>query len=199
MSPIEFLNNWNILTKDTLLIPHYFKYAPSDRWLRIHSLPESKRYANSETEWDILLERQNTLATDIFGENTPVWLIVGEYEYLEDIESYDERLGQIDSLKSVQFKPLHRIDLHAYDPVETKVGWYYLTYYATQTWKSGKFNSILRDIADDQLRVFWVSLERGIIFAPYDGGVDVILPSVSDRNHYKAKYGEWLSIRKDGL
>jgi hypothetical protein len=40
-----------------------FKRDYSDRRFRIHNLPESKRYAENDAEWKILLSRQNKTIT----------------------------------------------------------------------------------------------------------------------------------------
>ena len=37
------------------------------RWVRFHSLPESKRYPESDTEMEIVLERANILADRVLG------------------------------------------------------------------------------------------------------------------------------------
>ncbi|MDJ1503014.1 DUF3885 domain-containing protein [Xanthocytophaga agilis] len=67
MTKEQFTIFWSSTFPDTLPISHYFKYDYSDRWFRIHSLPESKRYADNEEEWNILLHRQNTIISDLLG------------------------------------------------------------------------------------------------------------------------------------
>src|SRR4051794_27473060 len=47
-------------------------------WVRFHSLPESKRYAEDESEYAVVLERYNTVLDELFaGEGvyviTPLW------------------------------------------------------------------------------------------------------------------------------
>jgi len=42
-------------------------------------------------------------------------------------------------------------------------------------------------------------VDKKIIIAPYDGGVDLILKDIETRNIYKQKYSDWLSQREDGL
>ena len=67
------------------------------------------------------------------------------------------------------------------------------------TWTYGGHDKLLRIIADDEVRAFFVSFENGIIVAPYDGGVDVIAKDTAMRDLYKEKYKEWLSEREDGM
>jgi hypothetical protein len=47
-------------------------------WVRFHSLPESKRYAEDESEYTVVLERYNTVLDELFAGRevyviTPVW------------------------------------------------------------------------------------------------------------------------------
>ncbi|MFI5613828.1 hypothetical protein [Amycolatopsis sp. NPDC051903] len=42
------------------------KLAYPDRWVRFHSLPESKRYAENEGEYDIVLRRYNSVLDELF-------------------------------------------------------------------------------------------------------------------------------------
>ena len=51
----------------------------SDRWLRIHSLPDSKRYAESESERAEILRRHNTVACDMLGEGSECFLFFGRF------------------------------------------------------------------------------------------------------------------------
>ena len=48
MTSEQFNTFWALNFADTIPIQHYFKHDYSDRWFRIHSLPESKRYADNE-------------------------------------------------------------------------------------------------------------------------------------------------------
>ena len=57
MTKEEFNTFWTKTYPDTIPISHFFKHDYSNRWFRIHSLPYSKRYAESAEEWNILLIR----------------------------------------------------------------------------------------------------------------------------------------------
>lgn len=71
--------------------------------------------------------------------------------------------------------------------------------FSEQNWHPHKFDNLLKDIAEDNLRAFFVSVYKELIIAPYDGGVDFILKDTKTRDFYKQKYISWLSIRQDGL
>ncbi|MCK6616008.1 MAG: hypothetical protein L6Q51_00020 [Cyclobacteriaceae bacterium] len=58
---------------------------------------------------------------------------------------------------------------------------------------------LLREIANDKTRAFFVSFDKNEIVAPYDGGIDFILKDILTKEKYKNKYKQWLSEREDGL
>lgn len=42
-------------------IAHELRGRHTDRWVRFHSLPESKRYAQTEEEYGVILDRHHTV------------------------------------------------------------------------------------------------------------------------------------------
>jgi hypothetical protein len=52
MTAEEFKIFWE--STDTVPIGHYFKHDYSNRWFRVHSLPESQRYPSDIAEWDFV-------------------------------------------------------------------------------------------------------------------------------------------------
>ena len=53
-------------------------------------------------------------------------------------------------------------------------------------------------IADDEVRFMWMSADTGAVFAPYDGGVDLILPDTQAVSQMALKHSDWLSSYRDG-
>lgn len=78
MTAEEFDTFWTSTYPNTVLISYYFKHDYADRWFRIHSLPELKRYAEDEKEWQLLLDRQNTIITDLLGSGEEFLLVTGD-------------------------------------------------------------------------------------------------------------------------
>ena len=197
MTKEKFQNLWNIKYPKTLPISHLFKNDYSDRWFRIRSLPESKRYAENETEWNLLLSRQNEIITDLLGLDTPILLLTGEYNWGDSsvIHLTDEeevyKLFKFTRLDNIE---LYKIDSEQYDEVEI-----YTPAFAETVWKPNYHDNILREIASDNIRAFFVSFDKNIIIAPYDGGVDIVLKDSLTKENYKNKYKPWLSQRDDGL
>jgi hypothetical protein len=197
MTKQDFQKLWTLNYPDTVPISHLFKHDYSDRWFRIHSLPESKRYAENEDDWEILLSRQNDIMTDLFGLDTQILIVTGEYNW------GDNRLLHITDEEEI-FKPfsfirldnveLSKIDSEQYDEADI-----YRPAFAQTVWKINCHDNLLKEVANDNTRAFFVSFDKNVIVAPYDGGIDFILKDNLTRDFYKHKYKEWLSEREDGM
>jgi hypothetical protein len=171
-------------------INHLFKVIYNDRWLRIHSLPDSKRYADNEYEWAVLYQTQNNILDDIFIKDDTLYLFVGilssdTYNVLEDEEIEHECLQTFD------FTALEIIDLHALTKEYYDEDIFYTPYYTSLKYKSNAYNEILKSIANDELRAFFLNPTTDTIFAPYDGGVDIIYADTASRDEYKLKYNHY--------
>ncbi len=184
---------WRRFHPDRIPLNHTLK-TRSDLWLRFHSLPESKRYAATEGEMSIILDRQNALARDALGEATPCWMISHLYVW-DGVENGDEawRDAHFDAFR--QWGSMPKV-LQAPDPDESELAY---DIHATEVvWSAGGFNSLLRDIASDALRMMWMSKRTGAIFAPYDGGVDLVLPTLEEVRALAAAHSDWLSSYPGG-
>jgi len=60
-------NTWKAHLGDLAPVGHLMRVALPDRWLRIHSLPDSKRYAETADEYAELLRRHNEVVSEILG------------------------------------------------------------------------------------------------------------------------------------
>lgn len=186
----EFNLFWRNNFKETIPLNFTFRTTYPNRWLRIHSLPNSKRYAENENEINLLLERQNQVISDSIKENQEVYIVRSEInvDYNDTFDLHEEFNFQEVSILNLQdfFDDYNNEDKLSVQVTRTK-------------WKMNCFNSLLEDIANDVSLVFFVSITDLVIFAPYDGGMDIIYQNEMKRNYYKEKYKNYLSQRKDGL
>jgi hypothetical protein len=171
-------------------INYLFKIFYTDRWLRIHSLPDSKRYANTDEEWEILFNTQNTILEDIFTAGDDVILFSGGYNS-KDFFNNDNHLVDHVSLKAYNFIALDEIDLHAKSQDYCEVNTFYTPYFTTIHFKDSSYNDVLKSIADDEMRAFFINPKSNTIFAPYDGGIDIIYKDAEARDFYKVKYNHY--------
>jgi hypothetical protein len=177
-------------------VSYLFKYNLADRWFRFHSLPESKRYAEDETEFVELLTRQNTVLLDVIGKGESI-LVSGNYLSSPLLEEQCSALGNF------EFQEFLKLSKQDFDPDELEPDEqpvYLSLFCGTHELKRGSLDNILLCVADWKIvNFFVVSCESEHIFAPYDGGVDVILKDTEERDGFKAKYKNWLSSHPEGL
>lgn len=193
MNPEEFNKYWDINYPEANPIGHELKNVYPNRWLRIHSLPESKRYAESEDEYQIILSRQNKLISELIGENTEIIITSGQYvmELTDEISTELSEYGI--------FEKCRTIELHKIYPEEYEEDFFFDVYFRPDTWTMNCQNELLKNIADDEFRAIFICPKRNCIVAPYDGGMDIIVGSQEKRDEIKAKYKDWLSEREDSL
>jgi hypothetical protein len=96
---MDFAALWRGWFPDVPPVGHLLRDAYPERWLRVHSLPGSKRYAGTDAEWGELLRRMNAVATDVLGEGAcalvePAW---AEDEWGAPVEA-TWRSGAFDAL-----------------------------------------------------------------------------------------------------
>ncbi|MCH7307874.1 hypothetical protein MMO38_06925 [Acinetobacter sp. NIPH 1852] len=194
----SFQSQWDQFYPNKLPFSHLLKHYFPQLWFRIHSLPESKRYANTTEEYELLLNRHNEIITDCFGENAFIFIVSGHYfSQSSNNETYDPAF--------ILFYPFHEekaINLKQVNPEdfdEEDEDRFFRPYSVETIWQPNTHNELLKKIADDEVRAFMVSFEQNIIVAPYDGGIDFIIFNDAKRNALRDKYTDWLSPREDGL
>jgi hypothetical protein len=79
MSPEDLLSYWRRTYGDAPLVGHALRERFPQRWLRIHNLPDAKRYAETEDERREILRRQNELFSELLGDGGPGEFIFGYY------------------------------------------------------------------------------------------------------------------------
>ncbi len=193
MQTNDFNNYWEKEFKKLVPFCHHFRDDYAHRWFRIHSLPKSKRYADTQEEYQIILNRQNHLCDTIIGEGNKIMLVFGICTYDVTNDNYAKIIDYKD------FQKVKTINLSKREPENYENNIFLDIYVKYTTWESCKFDKILKAIADDEIRMLFVYPSKNRIVAPYDGGVDVIMESEAKRDELKLKFKKWLSFRKDGL
>lgn len=174
-------------------IAHQLRACYPERWVRFHSLPGSKRYADDAGEYATILDRHNTVLTEL---SPNVSLIVITCDWT----------GQ--NAPPVQRAPLQaRLDPGGVhwstvqpDPDEPDFQVYWHLFVSRRTWRPGILDDLLRAVANDDLgNVIVGPSDLRWLYHPYDGGADVILPNRADRNELRNRHPEWLSGHPAGL
>lgn len=171
-----FKEAWNKFFTDIPMLGWKLREQKPELWFRIHSLPESKRYPESESEEAILLARHNEIAPDVLGLKFHLLL------YWHWLESFHG----IDGVKTEDFSD-EDIETTLYS---AKVG----------SWEPGGFNKVILAVANDELsQVVFLNPDTGNVYAPYDGGADIFITSHEHKKILEARYSKWASELESGL
>lgn len=194
MSPVAFLERWRQAFGEAPLVGHVLRRRFPRRWLRVHSLPESKRYAETDDERREILRRQNAVCSDLIGDGEACAIVLGYYGAEEQIP--EAARAALRDLQPVFLTHVAAADVSGEADLEGA----YAVQLAELAWRPGALDPVLLAVADDALETpLLVSFERERIVAPYDGGVDLIVESEAARDQLRARYAGWLSKHPAGL
>lgn len=192
MQSDELNRFWTREFGDSLPIADELKMKFDQRWFRIHTLPDSKRYADNAYENDEIIRRHNQILEDLFDSKENLILVSCSY-------SEKSEPTKNPSLKAIGLQEnfWRTVNLNELENSEV----YFLHLFVDKKrWKVGVLDAMLRLIANDEVDgSMAISIERRFVYHPYDGGADLILKDVDTRDYYKAKYNSWLSTHPDGL
>lgn len=192
---LETINHyWAEVYGDTPPVAYDFKILLPHRWVRFHYLPESKRYPDTEQEYQTILNRFQTLLQECCKdqENEPCFLVTAAYT--EGLWQTDPFLAAFDA-GAVFWKTL-LLDDGGESPSVFQL------MISQWTLRHGCFDPLLRRVAEGGIgNVFLFGGDRRQpwLFHPYDGGVDLILADSARRDALKATFSAWLSDHASGL
>jgi hypothetical protein len=169
----------------------YLHKIYENRWFRLVSFPGPKLYPVNKKDWELLLEKQNMIISDILEGSTLLYGVTGEYS----TEGYSEDPVSTDSsaFAGFVFSPLDPISMHKISPDEFKMDEIYQGFITELKWEPNKYNELLKALANDDARMFFISPERKCLIAPYYGGIDFVLENTAVRDYYKKKYRDKLA------
>ena len=199
-----FETAWNQFHSGHAPIAHLMRHTGARHWQRFHSLPESKRYPDSKAEMRTVIARANAMAYATLGRED-AWLVTSVFEdddYIEPPPEADIRRW----LERRERRQKRRFQRYAVRPTgmafrEEGDDGVRAIYAAPVRWGDRRFVPLLREIALDgaQSSWLWMSNRTGAVFAPYDGGADLFLPTADALVRAKARWSDWLSVHPSGL
>ena len=178
---------WKQRFGSLLPISHDFKWTHHDRWMRIHSLPDSKRYPDTDSEYQQISSRQNTVFSDLIPFASPYYLIYMRYDHDLSNKYYDE----IECF--TKFRQLKSFRIPDDESTTGKL------YADIADWSPYLIDNILYAIADDKIRVIFMPVTLDRLIIPYDGGMDLIFESISMKERFLIKYQHWTFSRSEFL
>lgn len=182
---------WRGAYADSPPLGYLLRRRYRERWVRFHSLPGSKRYATTKGERETVLGRMNTLASDVLGDDKPCWLVASKFVDRNAQWPVEKVLGGRRLLPAFRFIDG---DFGQDESFELR------SWVCRLCWRSGAVDDLLAGVADDALRgILAVSCATAAVFAPYDGGADLILPDPGQALCVKERHAGWLSGQPEGL
>ena len=118
-------------------------------------------------------------------------MVTGSY-YMND--GHDFINEEHDVFKKYDFTVITDVDAYKLNQQNYYEGQMFRPSFTKIFWNQHQYDTVLSAVADDQIRFFFLSIEKNIIIAPYDGGIDFIMKDTETRDFYKSKYKEWLSV-----
>ena len=165
--------------------------AYPDRWVRIHSLPGSRRYPGDDADWAELLRRHREVGTHILGTGGRCFVVLAGCTPPEEAFAPESLLAGIDTRDLVFEAAAAPFEVPLHEPIRVAV--------AACTWDPDRLEPLLRAKANDEIGPLALVAEMTAeVYAPYDGGADMVLePSRVDIA--RRRFKEWLSPRENGL
>lgn len=178
---------WERRWPGALPISWMLKLDLSETWVRFHSLPGSKRYADSDDEYEVLLARHHQVLSELHG---------GSARDLLVIHTRADADGAFSASKDFRLEarttPLWQTFLDRDDSAGDPVRWYSFVDRIAPTREA--LDPLLRRIADDEDRAILTNDRLDWLYAPYDGGADVIVETVGRCDQLRTLYLDWLPM-----
>ena len=189
---MNVIDTWRGHFGDLQAVSHRLRTVLRQRWLRIHSLPESKRYAETDSEYTELLRRHNIVADEIIGTGEAI------------LFAYAGGTANDFTSTFVEFEWATRSGLTNATPTEISdpddEGDDVVVGGCRLHWSAGAWDDMLRDVADDRLSsIVLLNPRSGEVYAPYDGGADVFVANPERASALKDRWAAWLSAHPRGL
>lgn len=167
-----------------------------DRWVRFHSLPGSKRYADTEAEYEILLDRHHTVLLELAG---PAYGATDALVLTMSWSSSNRPARRRRAVVAAAPDATHWASFVFDDSDPEAVIWWH-AYLSRLPLTKDRLDPLLRVVADDRTWGVVIAPESlDWLYHPYDGGADVLLPSAARRDELAAAHREWLSPHPAGL
>jgi len=163
-----------------------------DRWVRFHSLPGSRRYPEGKKDRAIVVERACALAKALLGEDGPYYLLANVYA---PDDALPFAVTPDWTYHTAQLTQAFSCPEDAEDDASI------IVVFTGQTETLDRhFERAVLGIAEDRsARCVWVSPNKPVVFAPYDGGFDLITAKPQQATALKQSFKRWTSKHPEGL
>ncbi|WP_203751047.1 DUF3885 domain-containing protein [Cellulomonas chitinilytica] len=169
----------------------------SDRWVRFHSLPGSKRYSDDEGEYEELLHRHHVVLDELASyEDAP------EREVLVVTCSWSSTPTPAPRgapITATLPDSRYWMSVLTSEPDEDDVGSWMHLFFDFLDRGDRRIERLLRLVADDiAAEVLIGDPSMRWLYHPYDGGADVYPATVELRDELRVRHRDWLSTHPSG-
>jgi hypothetical protein len=185
---------WNRWFPDTPPVGFLLRQACPERWLRIHSLPESKRYPDSGFDSAEIQRRHAAVAEALLGSDDCLFFVSHECT-----GRYSRNAGALAGFTPEQLPRLWAIDAAFHDEDHGTFAVPICVSGCRAVWDRERFARFIAAVAEDQMRGILLNSRTGAVYAPYDGGADLIGASALARDLLREQFATWLPENPDGL
>ncbi|WP_405931172.1 hypothetical protein [Streptomyces sp. NBC_00827] len=194
VSPTLLARLWQERRPSGPPVAHTFRSTYTDRWVRFHSLPGSKRYPVSEDEYAIALDRYNTVLDELFA-GTDVFVVTMDWS-----DTPNGPAGYASPRETLHPNGIRWWTESEQNDPDPESHTHTRLYADRRPREHGCVDGLLRAVADEALvEVFFADTELRRIRHPYDGGADVILATPEERDRLRDQHTDWLSSHSSGL
>jgi hypothetical protein len=168
-----------------------------DRWVRFHSLPGSKRYAENDDEYAELMHRYLAVLAELLSHDSAddareLVVVTASWSDRPGPASRDAELARVLPTAAYWTSVLT-------DDSPGAETWMHLWVSVTRL-RSLELSRLLRLVADyGTAGVIITTADMGWLYAPYDGGADVIATTTGHRDQLRRAHKDWLSAHPAGL
>jgi len=154
-------------------------------WTRFHALPEAKRYAETQSEQQVILDRAAEIADHLYEDGQDVWLTTC---YLNREGSPWASSKALPGITATLHFEVSRDESEFFEePMKVEV------FVCKLIWRPGQFNTLLGEIAEGRENAIWFDPLSRRVLAPYDGGFDIFLENRCGVINMEQKFGAWMS------
>ncbi|KXP12460.1 hypothetical protein AXK57_19420 [Tsukamurella pulmonis] len=166
-----------------------------NRWVRLHSLPESKRYAESEDEYRELLRRYFGALDELRGAEEVLTVVTFSFAF----STSSRPVRRTTLLAELLPRPRYwRSVSEGYAEDEEQI-WAHAYVHKVHR-DAPELRELYRLVADDRTGdVIVTDPDVSWVHCPYDGGADLVLQSPAERDRVSALFKEWRSPCDHGL
>ena len=170
---------------------HLLRRHLTAQWVRFHSLPDSKRYAESLDEYAEIQHRHLLIASAIFSADETLYVFRALNEEPKLRGKSRHQLAGRQFREAVAAVPNESLGLDDEDRMYVRA--------LVSKWKPDFFEAAIRLLADWKVvGISFVSPSTKNVFCPYDGGMDIFTFSISPEE-LRARFAGWLPTTPDGL